>query len=265
MSTRSPAPALARIPGWQDASWQLLPGGTGGGSWLVQAGGRRAVLKVDPRPRRAPLVSRLDEQRLEARAAEAGIAGRVLFADETVLLTEYLDGRAWSRSDLDDASNLSRLAALLKRLHALPPAGRAFDPAAAATSYARRIPAAFARTVEHCLCIVQAPRPAGALTLCHGDLVAQNVIDGDGLRLIDWEYASDNDPLFDLAMLAAHHELSPGKVQRLLQDYCGRITPAIECGFVEQVRLYNALNWLWAAARPGTDAGELLALEARLA
>ena len=52
-------------------------------------------------------------------------------------------------------------------------------------------------------------RPA----LCHNDLVHSNIIDGDPVRLIDWEYSAVGDPYFDLAIVVRHHQLKADRVE----------------------------------------------------
>ena len=67
--------------------------------------------------------------------------------------------------------------------------------------------------------------------------------------LLDWEYACDNDPLFDLASLIGYHNLSDKKAHDLLSAYAGGPDPAMADLLEEQVRLYDAIQWLWLANR----------------
>ena len=60
-------------------------------------------------------------------------------------------------------------------------------------------------------------------SLPHNDLLAQNFIDdGHRLRLIDWDYAGFNSPLFDLANLASNNEFPEGQERTLLEAYFGQ-------------------------------------------
>ena len=55
---------------------------------------------------------------------------------------------------------------------------------------------------------------------CHNDLLTANFLDDGGrLRLLDWEYAGMNDPHFDLANFASHHDLEPDAEVALLEAY----------------------------------------------
>src|SRR4029078_1949603 len=54
----------------------------------------------------------------------------------------------------------------------------------------------------------------------HNDLLAANFIDdGQGLWLLDWEYAGFNSPLFDLGGLVSNSELSPEQEEQILSLY----------------------------------------------
>ena len=46
--------------------------------------------------------------------------------------------------------------------------------------------------------MVDAVPPPRAPCCCHNDLVVGNIIAAPEIRFLDWEYACDNDPFFDL-------------------------------------------------------------------
>ena len=71
---RKPRDVLSQLPDWDDAGITELDGGLTNRSWLVEAGDRRAVLKVDDEVRAAPYNSRAAEAQIQARAA--GRAGQ---------------------------------------------------------------------------------------------------------------------------------------------------------------------------------------------
>ena len=101
----NPGRVLASIPGWADASYRKLRGGLTNTALLVEKGGRRAVLKIDPVPRKPPYNSRPDEARIQDRAAATGRANGVLYVTDTVLLAEWAEGEIWTRAYFDDAEN----------------------------------------------------------------------------------------------------------------------------------------------------------------
>jgi thiamine kinase-like enzyme len=243
------AEVLAEIPGWEAATVAPLDGGTTNSTLLADNGAQRAVLKIDAEPRRAPFNTRSQEARIQTMAAAAGLANAVIYASETVLLSEYAEGEVWSRATFDDADRLSALARTLREVHALPPSGRAFDALGAARSYARRIDGADAAIARDKLDIIaRAPRPSKP-SLCHNDLVAENILSAPGIRLLDWEYACDNDPLFDLATIVAHHRLPAPRADLLLDAYFEGSGERWRNRLRVYERSYEALLWLWQTAR----------------
>ena len=246
---QTPAAALKGIPGWECASVRELTGGMSNQTCLVEAAGRKAVLKIDPQPRGTPFNTRGAEARIQSTAAEHELASRVLYATETVYMTEYLEGEVWTPAHLADDGNLVRLAAALRKLHALPTTGREFDAIGAAREYAGNISGADRDQVRDCLQTVEAmPRPQ-KLCCCHNDLVAENIIATPRIHFLDWEYASDNGPLFDLATVVAHHDLSADRRDMLLDAYFDGDAARYSDRLAEFERVYRALLWLWSAAR----------------
>ena len=243
-----PAEVLATIPGWQGATFSELPGGLTNRTLLVEKGGRRAVLKIDPSPRMPPYNSRPVEAEIQDRAASIGRANRVLHVADTVLLSEWADGEVWTRDSFDDDQRLTRLALALREIHGLPLTGRRFDAAAAARLYFPAAARIDAESAKRRLEVVEStPLPAN-LCCCHNDLVAENILGMPDIRFLDWEYACDNDPLFDLATVVAHHGLNDRQAGVLLDAYFDGNGGRWRNALTSQMRLYDALNGLWAAA-----------------
>ena len=241
--------ALAQIPGWEGAKPKELFGGLSNQTWLVEAGNRRAVLKIDEHPRGPPFNTRAAEKQVQTQAAQAGFASAVIFASDTVYLTEYIDGNVWSSDSLDENENLEQLAAALRELHDLPRTGRTFDPVGAARSYTQCITGANTNRVRDSMQMIEAmPEPTN-LCCCHNDLVAPNIIATPELRFLDWEYACDNDPLFDLATIVAHHRLPAERSDYLLNAYFEGDGQRWREPLARQIKLYEAILWLWEAAR----------------
>jgi len=262
--TDSPHAVLARIPGWEQAETRELKGGLTNRAWRVSVGERHGVLKIDVAPRAAPYNHRLAEQAVQNMAADAALANRVLYADDVTYLTEYIDGDVWSKSDLDDEVNLTKLASLLQRLHALPPTGRRFNAVAAAQRYVEVIDIAASDTSQRCVNIVRTQHAPHNPCFCHNDLVAENIIATPELQLLDWEYACDNDLFFDLATVVAHHDLSERRTSFFLDCYFNGNGERWRDKLQQQVTIYNAMLWLWYASRPDPDPKQLLAFAARL-
>ena len=95
---------------------------------------------------------------------------------------------------------------------------------------------------------------------CHIDLVPENFIEGpDGhLYLIDWEYSSMNDPMWDLAALFLESEFTNAEEEEFLSLYESDKTPVSR----EKIRIYKILQdiiWsLWTIYKEenGADFGD---------
>ena len=246
----SVAAVLPQIPGWKDATSTRLTGGLNNRTWLLETGGRKAVLKIDESPRGEPYNTRAAEAQIQTRAAEAGLANIVLHVTDTNYMTEYAEGVVWSAGCLDADENLDQLAAALKKLHSLPLTGRTFDAIGAAREYAARIDDAHADKVRACLQKIAAMPLPHNICCCHNDLVAANIITVPEVRFLDWEYACDNDPFFDLATVVAHHQLPPDRADHLLNAYFDGDGEHWREQLMRQAEFYDALLWLWEASRP---------------
>lgn len=249
-SSPNPAAALSRIPGWADARATPLARGSNNAIFLVERGERRAVLKIGLAGRGFPLNTRADEAAVQGAAYAAGFAPRVLYVDAELLLEEYVAGTAWAEPEFRDAAKLAELAIVLRRLHALPPTGRHFPLHAAARRYRNTLrPGTDLQDADRWLAVVEALEPAAILCCCHNDLAAGNIISGARIVLLDWEYAGDNDPLFDLATVLEQHDLASETAGVLLEAYFGR-DAGRHVAALERVRsAYAALLCLWSASR----------------
>jgi thiamine kinase len=256
----SPEDALSRVPGFKEhvdlRNITPIAGGLTNRSFLVDSGSEQLVLRLDAEQTTAIGLDRHTELRILRNAAEASLAPQVRYAEPEagILLYEYLPGPVWNRASLDDDDNLDRAASLLRNVHALPASGVVLDPLAAASRYAAvaaRNTGLRAHTARWVDIVRAAPEPAAGCC-CHNDVIASNIIGDIGdhsLKLLDWEYACDNDPWFDVASLIAYHDLDRRQSDSLLQAYTGGPASGVRERLESQLRLYDAIQALWLAAR----------------
>ena len=252
----TPKDVLSQLPLWQGASWHALDGGLSNRTFRLDKEGRSAVLKIDAEPRRPPYNTREQEAVVQAVAAKAGLATEVLHVGAGFYLTDYVDGVVWGPATFDEDSSLEFLAAALGRLHSLPLSGRLFDASFAARRYADRVEGNRV-LVQTCIDIIDASPPGRDVRLCHNDLVAENIVSTPGIRFLDWEFACDNDPLFDLATVVEHHGLDRRQARLLLDAYFDGDGTRRLADLEGRQRFYRALLWLWLAARAATAPAEL--------
>jgi thiamine kinase-like enzyme len=151
---------------------------------------------------------------------------------------------------------LERIARTCRQLHAGPRFGNDFDMGAVQRRYLAmvqsrgyRLPATYldfltiADDIRAALRVRQPRRSP-----CHNDLLPANILD-DGSRLwfIDYEYAGNNDPYFELGNLWSEAELPLARLGELVSYYAGTESPE----FTARARLWAALGrygWtLWAS------------------
>ena len=260
----TPEDVLAGIEGWQCAAVTELSEGLTNRTWLVERDGNKAVLKIDESLRAAPYNSRLAEAGIQTIAANNGLANAVLYVDDLTLLTEYVEGVVWDPGSLERDENIELVAGSLRRLHSLPLTGRSFDSTIAAQRYVAKIENADSALVEHCMQVLQTMRLPHNLCCCHNDLVAENIVAAPDVIFLDWEYACDNDPFFDLATIVEHHRLPDEISARLLDAYFDGDGSRWWPKLVEQRELYLALYWLWLASRPDGPDDKLSRIGARI-
>jgi thiamine kinase-like enzyme len=195
-------------------------------------------------------VDRAWEARVLECARSADLAPVLEYCDPQrgILIVRWVDGRSWSPVDVRRKSSLSRMAQLLRRVHALtmPAPARLMSPmtwidhySAAACTRDSSSGAAL-RDASRGRLAALAALPRVDPVVCHSDLHTLNLIDrGDSLVLLDWEYAHASDPLWDLASWSANNDLEDEFKNELLRNYLGR-APTRD----EHVRLL-LLGWLY--------------------
>ena len=228
-------------------------------SWLVDTDGGRFVVRISDESARELQIDRNSEAAVLHIVARAGIGPEVLRCDpgRGILVTRYL-GATWRERDAHSLDNIDRLANLLRRLHELevPSSVRAVDLASTVRGYVRTLqergthsgltsPAVIDCADKAAMQLSKGSTPC----LCHNDVHHLNVIDGDSLRLIDWEYAGVGEPLFDLASVSVYHRYRRSQRERLLSAY------AAPSGAVSWQRLelacwlFDYIRDLWLAVR----------------
>jgi len=240
---------------------EQLAGGPASDSWLLTVGDERFVARLDKPLAKLLGLDRCAELEVLHTVSAAGIGPQIIWADpdKGVLVTSYISGNAWSPEDVHDPVRLGKLAATLGQLHSLPPRGPVFAPGKMALAYATEAGTHSASRIAE-----QATKLAESLwseirrpALCHNDLVHSNIIDGEPVRLIDWEYSAVGDPYFDLAIVVRHHQLKADRVEIFLGAYFGILGTEHFSRLELFCRLYDQLAALWYLSvinQPGHDA-----------
>ncbi len=243
------------IPDWDPmgADVEELHGGLTNRSYRVRYQEIDYVLRLDSRQSRLVQFNRSLEVKILSNAHAAGIGPKVMFSDAGagVLLREFLSGRVWEEADLSSSKNLESLANIIRRAHEMPRTGIPIGLVEHAVAYEKCLERRHELHAFAVVCVdVVGSVPVRRDVVCgHNDIVASNLIDGASLKLIDWEYACDNDPMFDLASAIGYHNLSDLQISTLLNAYLGGDNAEWRERLDDQIRVYDAIQWLWLATR----------------
>jgi len=264
---------LQHVPGCENGdapySQELLGGGKVNRSFLVRTRRGRFVVRLNESSAADAGQDRDRELLLHRAAAAAGIAPHIIHAcpDQSCLITEYVEGRAWTPHYFTRMRDLRALGARLRGLHALPaPSLPRFDPMTAVRHYAdlivrsdpqesKRMGDLLGRGDEALQRSASARRQP---CIVHMDLHHGNVVTADRIYFIDWEYAQLGDPLLDLACVMAYYPRAVAHGPLLLEasGLAERVSAEM---LVELTRVFNLLTYLWYRARrvsrtvPATD------------
>ncbi len=263
------------LPGWRPGSVLLecceLGQGSGGEVWRVSTAQGSWVVKQHLHEDIAIDLRRMQE--LQNLAAQHGLAPRILTIDlgSGTEVAQWLQGVVASADEFARPDYLQRVARRLGELHwiPLPPAWAARDDwqfdilqhlqlrcsrvqarvdAAARGELALRVRAAPAQLAA----IQDQQRP---VSLLHLDAHAGNLLAGDALVLLDWEYACLGDPIWDLASLLAPLPVDEPLGLQLI-GAAGRAGDTTWQQLQTARELFMLLNELWSlerAALAGTD------------
>ena len=206
-------------------------------------------------------IDRDHEYRNSRAAFEAGVGAPVLhYRPGAGLTVGFLPGTALTDADLHDPAVLGRVAAACRTLHAGPRFVNDFDMFAVQARYrvivaerGFRLPARYDEFAPQVRRIAAALGPRVTVP-CHNDLLAANLLDdGRRVRIIDYEYAGNNDACFELGNIWSEAALPAPLLDELVTAYFGRPRP----DQVARARLFGLMSkygWtLWAAIQDATS------------
>jgi len=206
---------------------ERLAGGLSGASlYTVTAAGRRYAMRVVGKNAKIQAPNQFACMKL---AADRGIAPQVHYAnaEDGVCISDFIEGRSPTRSQLAEPDMLDSLAILVRHIHD----GPEFPPLltipdlieALAPSHIARGAGVFSQVLEMTREARMALKPGLREVPCHNDLNPSNLIcDGTRLWIIDWETACAGERFHDLGALAAFLVRTPELQSRLIRCYLGR-------------------------------------------
>jgi thiamine kinase-like enzyme len=212
---------------------------------LVQVGDDRFVVRF-PKADTAHIVNRDHEAKALALIAKTDLDVETVYFDVQtgIKITRYVPDLV-TFNEYTQPDRIERTAFLMRRLHALNTSiGEPFDPIARYHQYRKHVktPLISDQTAQSVIIRLQHLTPH--LTLCHNDWVPGNIgFSSSKDYLLDYEYAGDNDPFFDVMSFITENDITDEERQRFLNAYFEQAPTASE---QERLDLYEAFhNLLW--------------------
>jgi thiamine kinase-like enzyme len=254
---------LDAIPAWRGRArkFDRIHAGITNLNWFVSLEGddKRYFAKM-PGPNTDVFIDRALAHEAARKAAETGYAPAIVHIAENgaVEVHEVLEGfRSCNVGDLLDGEVRRNIAAAYRKIHSSHSLSRTktgFEQLRERLSQARQYGGRLPRDIDYLMWQAaraeQAVNAAGMdLCMCFNDAYVTNyMIDANrNVRIIDWEYASNNDPYWDLAMFSGETFLEGRALQELIEIHDGAWTA--EAG--ARVSLYGGIGFLtwafWAA------------------
>ena len=241
-----------------------LTGGLTNRNFKVVAGDNAYVVRVSGPGSGALAIDRDDEYRNSVVAAASGVGAPVVeyLPEHSALVIGFIEGRTFVDDDFARPGVVERVAEACRTLHSGSRFHNEFDMFAIQAGYLRLVrDRGFRLPPDYLEFAGDVERIRGALAVraeptvaCNNDLLAGNFIDdGTRIRLIDYEYAGNNDPCFELGNIWSECHLDDDQLEQLVTAYYGRHL----VNRVARARLQGLMSqygWtLWASIQEATS------------
>jgi thiamine kinase-like enzyme len=218
-------------------------------NFLIHTAHHALVFRL-PYADQSNIVNRAHEAAAMRAVAPFNLDFETLYFDPStgVKMTRYVEAfRSFDETQAE--ARIERTATLMRRLHALNTTiGFAFDPIQRYRQYRSHVKKPRIEDTHAEVTLTQIQALKRPMTLCHNDWVEGNIGFTDAKDyLIDYEYAGDNDPYFDVMSFITENTLSVDEEQRFIEAYFQRTLDANERSDLELYRdLHNLLWCAWA-------------------
>lgn len=169
------------------------------------------------------------------------------FEDSRVRITEYVESKEFA--EVKSEENIVKVAELLKKFHNHKfMIGSEFNPVSMFNQYYSNIKKHIYNIEDYLYICDDVSKIGNEHILCHNDLVSGNILFTENRTyLIDYEYAADNDPLFDLTSFTTENNLSDEEAHIFYKSYYNNdIDSKTEQEIICFERFQNLLWLAWA-------------------
>lgn len=199
-----------------------VEGGASNHNYFLKTNSQKIFLRMGNNPQ-----ALAEEADVAYKVSEAGFAPELIsYSEENMILaSKMIDGlRGFC---LHDKQNIREVALLIRRLHesdvrfskTISPKELVASLITEAEEFGVELPVNFEADIDAVLTL----RPhfdENSASPCHLDLHKGNLLlDHKRFWIIDWEYAANSDPLFDLAVLSATENFTDEEMLELLTVY----------------------------------------------
>jgi thiamine kinase-like enzyme len=253
---------LRRIPRFSGHSIESLRidrlAGLTNRNYRIKDGNHSYVLRI-PGEGTSEYIDRRQEAIAARISADADVNAPLLYFDESdgLMLTEFIEGAAtMSGERFQDLGAVGRAAEAFRRIHECGKFfANEFNLFRKMDEYLdylgkknARIPDGYADVQRNAQAVREALNlhPA-TLVPCHCDPLAENFLDtGKRIYIIDWEYAGNNDPMWDLGDVSVEAGFGPAQDATLMKTYFNGDPPPAQIGRMVMYKAMCDLLWtLW--------------------
>ena len=248
----------------RDCTVAELPGGLTNRNYKVTTEAGSFVLRRASPKASALSVNREHEYRNSVIAAASGVGAPVVdyLPAESAMVVGFIEGATFTDATFGLPGIIERVAAACRRLHDGPRFVNDFNMFDIQRGYLRTVVGRGYRLPDDYLDFAaELERIRGALAVreeatvaCNNDLLAGNFIDGgDRIRLIDYEYAGNNDACFELGNIWSECHLDDDQLEELVSCYYGRRRVS-KLARARLQGLVSQYGWtLWASIQEATS------------
>lgn len=255
--------SLARVPALAryrpaDIAVERLAGLTNRNYKLTLPDGSAVVLRI-PGEGTSAYIDRKAESQSARIAAEAGVGAPLLHFDakDGLQVTRFIEGAITMNGDrFRDLGSVARAARAFRQIHQC---GKSFatrfelfqmidNYLGLLKAKGARIPDGYAALQREAEAVREAlGRHRLPQAPCHCDPLAENFLDtGQRMWILDWEYAGNNDPMWDLGDLSVEAGFGPDQDAAQMEAYFEGRPPAFETGRMVMYKALCDLLWtLW--------------------
>jgi thiamine kinase-like enzyme len=227
-----------------DARYEELSGGLTNTVIKVSTGAHSYVARISRRELDVLGINRDQEYQSTQIAAELGVGPQVrgYFPEKSTIVIDFIEGKTFNNEDLENY--LQEIIQQCKVLHRGPKFPNDFDVFQVFRKYLEiaskngyQLQPEFEEFLSYFDEVESKYRnnPV-SLVPCHNDLLAANFIkDQEKIWIVDYEYAGNNDPAFEIGNMWVEAELEIDHLARIIELYYG-----------ESSSKYFARSWLMA-------------------